>query len=52
MPRTLLDEFDDEFYPKLGNTRRWPAFRYIAERLLAIESPFILETGCLRQIDN
>jgi len=51
-----LEEFDSAFYDKFhvfeGESVRWGAFRYIAQHLLEINEPFILETGCLRQIDN
>lgn len=49
---TLYEQFEAEFKPKLGHTKRWEAFSLIAKELLSLESPFILETGCLRQPDN
>jgi hypothetical protein len=48
-----LAEFDREFRSKLGEDRRWPAFKLIAYYLLAKQEPVhIAETGCARQADN
>jgi len=48
----FMNEFDDQFGPKLGN--RQPSFRIIFERLCksAHINPIIVETGCARQADN
>lgn len=48
----LLVEFDSYFFPVLGRTARWHAFREIAKRLILIENPIIVETGCVRVRDN
>jgi trans-aconitate methyltransferase len=48
-----LAEFDREFKSKLGEDRRWPAFKTIAYYLLAKQAPVhIAETGCAREVDN
>jgi hypothetical protein len=45
--------FADRFAPHLGATRRWQAFVFIADALAELRRPIgIVETGCLRQIDN
>ncbi len=49
----LIDEFSDEFRPKLENTPRWVPFRFIAQYLLGLGKPLrIVETGTLREIDD
>jgi hypothetical protein len=49
---TLVD-FDAKFARHLDNTRRWQAFRIIADDLMARGRPIsIVETGCARQPDN
>lgn len=48
-----LGDFDREFKNKIGEERRWPAFKLIAYYLLAKQEPVhIAETGCARQPDN
>jgi len=48
-----LQAFDDKFGKALASTRRWEAFRLIAEELIAKSRPVhILETGCARQSEN
>ena len=48
-----LAEFDREFKSKLGEERRWPAFKTIAYYLLAKQEPVhIAETGCARKDNN
>jgi hypothetical protein len=48
-----LAEFEREFRGKVGEDRRWPAFKVIAYYLLAKQGPVhIAETGCARQADN
>ena len=48
-----LADFDREFRSKLGENRRWPAFKTIAYYLLAKQEPVhIAETGCARERDN
>jgi hypothetical protein len=48
-----LAEFDRSFRSKLGEERRWPAFKTIAYYLLAKqEAVHIAETGCARKADN
>jgi len=48
-----LADFDAKFARHLDNTRRWQAFRIIADDLMARGRPIsIVETGCARQPDN
>lgn len=48
-----LAEFDREFRSKLGEEKRWPAFKTIAYYLLAKQEPVhIAETGCAREAHN
>ncbi len=48
-----LAEFDREFRSKLGDDRRWPAFKTIAYYLLSKQEPVhIAETGCAREAHN
>ena len=48
-----IANFDTTFSPQLSNTRRWDAFRLIAEDLLSRGRPlYIVETGCARQENN
>jgi len=48
-----LAEFDRDFKSKLGEDRRWPAFKTMAYYLLAKQAPVhIAETGCARQENN
>jgi SAM-dependent methyltransferase len=48
-----ISDFDRQFARVLGFSRRWQAFRLIAEELIQKGRPVhILETGCARQTDN
>ena len=48
-----LADFDAKFARHLDNTRRWQAFRIIADDLIRRKRPVnIVETGCARQPDN
>lgn len=48
-----IQDFDAHFEKVLGRTRRWEAFRLMAEELIAKGRPVhIAETGCARQVEN
>jgi SAM-dependent methyltransferase len=48
-----IKDFDAQFDKVLGRTRRWEAFRLMAEELIAKGRPVhIVETGCARQSEN
>lgn len=45
---TLIDEFNSQFKPFLGDTARWEAFSLIAQKLLSKNKCiYIFETGCV-----
>lgn len=45
--------FEIRFAADLGNTKRWAAFKFIADELTALRRPIgIVETGCLRLAGN
>lgn len=45
--------FATRFQADLGNTKRWEAFKFIADDLTALGRPIgIVETGCLRLVGN
>jgi SAM-dependent methyltransferase len=45
--------FEIRFGADLGNTKRWAAFKFIADELYALRRPVgIVETGCLRLVGN
>lgn len=44
----LIESFDNQFKPVLGDTARWNAFSLIARHLLSKNKPVnIMETGCV-----
>jgi cephalosporin hydroxylase len=48
-----IQDWEERFAKPLRSTRRWEAFRMIAEDLIARGHPVhIAETGCARQADN
>jgi hypothetical protein len=42
----------NEFSTRLFNTRRWEGFQYLARELSKVESPKLLEVGCIRTKDG
>lgn len=49
----MIEQFKEAFCSKLGGTKRWQAFCFIAEKLLAKDCPIaILETGSVRDVEN
>lgn len=51
--KRLSDLFATRFQADLGNTKRWAAFKFIADELYALGRPVgIVETGCLRLAGN
>jgi SAM-dependent methyltransferase len=49
----MSDLFATRFQADLGNTKRWAAFKVIADELYALRRPVgIVETGCLRLVGN
>lgn len=50
---TLYEQFEAEFKPHLGHTKRWEAMSFIAKELLNTNRSInILETGCVRKLNN
>ena len=54
LSQPLMSElFTTRFQADLGNTKRWAAFKFIADELTALRRPIgIVETGCLRLAGN
>ena len=49
---TLLDRWEGEYKPLLGDTDRWEGFSFLIGELLKIPRPVIIETGALREPGN
>lgn len=47
--QTLIEQWENDFRPLLGDSPRWEGFKLIAADQLERESPVILETGTLRK---